>query len=74
VKTIERKCRVHPEAAAIVFCNKFDYGYCDNCIESCPVCSDPGLYCRHRTYCIIWELRHEAVKEGKIPAPSHPDR
>jgi hypothetical protein len=68
VSTNERKCRFHPDIAAKVFCNKLEYGYCESCLESCAVCSDPELYCRHRTYCIIWELRREAVRERPPPA------
>jgi hypothetical protein len=58
----EKKCRFHPDVAAKVFCDKLEYGYCEYCLESCIACSDPELYCRHRTYCIIWELCRKTVR------------
>ena len=60
-----KKCRFHPEEEARVYCNKFEYGYCQECLESCSACSDPELYCRHRTYCVIWELCRKTVKRRK---------
>ena len=63
-----RRCRFHPEVAAIVFCNKLEYGYCETCLESCVACSDPELYCRHRTSCIIWEHCRKTVKARKTYA------
>jgi hypothetical protein len=62
VSNNEKKCRFHPDDEAVVFCNKFEYGYCGLCLESCVACTDPELYCRHRTYCIIWELCRKAVR------------
>jgi hypothetical protein len=58
----DRKCRFHPEVVAKVFCNKLEYGYCESCLESCAACTDPELYCRHRTQCIIWELCRKTIK------------
>lgn len=62
------KCRFHPEREAKVVCSKFEYGYCEECLELCHACTDPELYCRHRRYCIIWELCRKSVKERKKAA------
>lgn len=60
-----RKCRFHPEQEAKFVCNKYEYGYCEECLKSCKACTDPSLYCQHRTYCFIWELCRKKVKRGK---------
>jgi hypothetical protein len=70
----ERKCRFHPDVAAKVFCSKLEYGYCETCLEACLACSDPELYCRHRTSCIIWELCRKTVKARKASANCQPER
>ncbi|OIP90025.1 MAG: hypothetical protein AUK55_13560 [Syntrophobacteraceae bacterium CG2_30_61_12] len=62
------KCRFHPERDAVVVCNKHEHGYCQECIDRCSACSDPELYCRHRTYCVIWELCRKIVKARKAAA------
>jgi hypothetical protein len=69
----KKKCRFHPNVAARVFCNKLEYGYCASCLESCVACTDPELYCRHRDYCIIWELCRNAVRKRKTPADCQPE-
>lgn len=51
-----KTCRYHPDAEAKVFCGKHEWGYCEECLASCMACTDPELYCRHRTACVIWEL------------------
>ena len=61
-------CRFHPEREAVVVCNKHEHGYCQECIDRCSACSDPELYCRHRTYCVIWELCRKIVKARKAAA------
>ncbi len=67
-------CRYHPDRSAVVRCEKYAYGYCRECLESCDACTDPELYCRHRTACVIWELCRKEVKRrhrekccGKAP-------
>ena len=56
-------CRFHPERVAAIWCEKYDYGYCEECLEACLACTDPELYCKFRTHCIIWEnCRHEVRK------------
>lgn len=58
-------CRFHPERRAVVYCEKFEYGYCQECVDSCRACTDPELYCRHRTACVIWELCRREVKKRR---------
>lgn len=64
------RCRFHPERPAVVVCNKHEHGYCQECIDRCSACTDPELYCRHRTYCMIWELCRKVVKERRAAAGS----
>jgi hypothetical protein len=59
------KCRFHSDRDATVICNKYEYGYCGECLEQCTACTDPELYCRHRTYCVIWEMCRKAVKRNR---------
>ncbi len=61
-------CRFHPERSAVVHCEKFEYGYCQECVDSCRACTDPELYCRHRTACVIWELCRREVKKRRRAA------
>ncbi|MEJ5364942.1 MAG: hypothetical protein WHS86_07575 [Desulfosoma sp.] len=61
-------CRFHPEREAVVRCEKFEYGYCQECVDACQACTDPELYCRHRTACIIWELCRREVKRRRREA------
>lgn len=63
-------CRFHPERPAVVRCEKFEYDYCQECVDSCHACTDPELYCRHRTACIIWELCRSEVKKRRRQASS----
>ncbi len=54
-------CKNHPERQAVAVCQKYNIGYCRECCEfldinECCKCSDPKLYCKFRTQCIIWEL------------------
>jgi hypothetical protein len=60
-----KTCRYHPDAEAKVFCGKHEWGYCEECLASCRACTDPELYCRHRTACVIWELCRKALRERK---------
>ncbi len=60
-----KTCRFHPEREAVVTCNKQEYGYCQECLDSCQACTDPELYCRHRTYCFIWEMCRKQVRARK---------
>jgi hypothetical protein len=62
-------CRFHPDREADVVCNKMEYGYCRECVDTCRACSDPELYCRHRTYCVIWELCRKQVRRARARKP-----
>ncbi len=59
------RCRFHPERPARFRCMKYGYDYCVECLESCEACTDPELYCRHRTQCMIWELCRKTVRKRK---------
>jgi hypothetical protein len=59
------KCRFHADRDATVTCNKMEYGYCQECVDQCKACSDPELYCRHRTYCVIWEMCRKQVRKTR---------
>ncbi len=61
-------CRYHPQRAARGFCAKYEHGYCEECLETCTAkCTDPKLYCRHRTYCLIWERCRKGAAQGSPP-------
>jgi hypothetical protein len=34
-------------------------------METGIACSDPKLYCRHRTSCVIWELQRGRAREER---------
>jgi len=58
-------CRFHPDRPALVRCNKYEYSYCEECVESCNACTDPELYCQHRTQCFIWEMCRSEIKRRR---------
>ncbi|MGD9504043.1 MAG: hypothetical protein AB7W37_03975 [Syntrophobacteraceae bacterium] len=64
------KCRFHPDREAFVVCNKMEYGYCEECLESCKACTDPNLYCKHRQCCFIWESCRKTIKKRKASGES----
>ena len=59
-------CRFHPERNAVLYCEKFEYGYCEECAQDTLLCTDPELYCKFRTHCIIWEGCRELLKKGGV--------
>ena len=53
-------CHIHPNREARVTCKKANFrGYCEACLEEGAPCFDPGLYCKFRSQCVIWELARE---------------
>ncbi|MBW1981144.1 MAG: hypothetical protein JRJ12_07965 [Deltaproteobacteria bacterium] len=62
------KCRYHPDREAVIACEKHGYGYCSECLENCKACTDPELYCKFRTHCIIWEECHREIKKKRTQA------
>ncbi len=58
------KCRFHPDREVEVVCNKMEYGYCRECLDKCQACTDPEIYCRHRTSCFIWEMCRKQVRRS----------
>jgi hypothetical protein len=61
----KRHCRYHPERKSVLYCEKYEYGYCDECLEARLACSDPEEYCKFRTHCIIWENCRDALKKRR---------
>jgi hypothetical protein len=59
------KCRFHSDREAEVICNKMEYGYCRECLDDCRACTDPEIYCRHRTACVIWEMCRKQVRRSR---------
>ncbi len=45
-------CINHPGREGKFTCMKYRKNLCDECMA----CQDPGLYCRYRSQCVIWEL------------------
>jgi hypothetical protein len=58
-------CRFHPDREGVLYCEKYEYGYCEECLAKGVICSDPELYCKHRTHCVIWENCRELLKERR---------
>jgi len=54
-------CTRHPERPATQYCQKHYRYFCDECMT----CSNPKLYCPHRTSCIIWFLEREKRREDR---------
>lgn len=67
-------CRFHPDRNAEVVCNKMEYGYCRECLDSCQACTDPEIYCRHRTSCVIWEMCRRQVRQLRNRKKSGDDK
>ncbi len=51
-------CKNHPQTESVYFCSKYKYNLCQACLR----CSDPQIYCKFRTSCVI----HFLEKEKKI--------
>ena len=61
-------CKNHPDREALTVCEKHETGFCQECceclnIDHCCECTDPRLYCKFRTQCVIWELSRDSRKE-----------
>lgn len=59
------KCRHHADREGVLYCDKCEYGYCEECLAEGVICNDPELYCKHRTHCIIWENCRELLKKSR---------
>jgi hypothetical protein len=62
------QCRNHPGREAFAVCQKNETGYCKTCceclnIDHCCECMSPGLYCKFRTHCMVWELSRDRRKK-----------
>lgn len=54
-------CRNHPDRKSVAMCQKYGHGYCLECLENDPHCSDPDIYCKFREQCLV----HFHYKEHK---------
>jgi hypothetical protein len=62
----KHRCRFHPERNAVLYCEKYEYDYCEECVKNTVLCTDPQQYCKFRTHCIIWENCRERLQKGTI--------
>ncbi len=54
------KCKNHSTVETAYYCGKYKIYLCDECLN----CSDPELYCKYRTSCVIYFLEKEnMIKE-----------
>ena len=59
-------CRNHPERPAAALCEKHLTGLCRECLDRDPLCTDPTVYCKFRSHCIINELMKERKREFRV--------
>ena len=64
-------CRKHPEREGVFPCQKHQIAYCRQCFEQGVSCSDPKLYCKFRSQCLIFESEKERKEEKGEMAGSH---
>ena len=57
------QCKNHSNREAVVPCQKHQIGYCGECLENGVSCTDPSIYCKFRTQCVIWEMGREDRKK-----------
>ncbi len=50
-------CVNHPHRETSYLCLKHNVSLCEECIR----CSDPKLYCKFRSSCIIWFITKKTV-------------
>ena len=60
------QCKNHSDREAVVPCQKHQTGYCGECLENGVSCTDPSIYCKFRTQCVIWEMGREGRKKTVI--------
>jgi hypothetical protein len=53
-------CLNHPDRETHYLCHKKNIHLC----EACLVCSDPELYCKFRSSCIIWFMTKKIAGLG----------
>ena len=49
------KCKNHPRSETAYFCFKHKYYLCEHCLK----CSDPAVYCKFRSSCMISFMQKE---------------
>lgn len=54
-------CVNHPDRETVLVCTKYSRHLC----EACAHCSDPKLYCKFRTACMIWFMEKENNRQEK---------
>lgn len=65
------KCANHPDRDAIGYCEKNNRYLCEECLE----CQSPGMYCKFRPKCLVWELSRHGRKDEpgeKVPGKAAP--
>jgi len=58
-------CRNHPDRPAVALCQKYGHGYCEECLETDPHCSDPDIYCKFREQCVVHFQYKEHQREKR---------
>lgn len=63
-------CVNHKDREGKGYCSKYNRYLCEECMK----CQDPGLYCKFRKACVVWERdRHgRSLDEPAKPKPSAP--
>ncbi len=60
------QCANHPDRKAMGYCEKNNRYLCEECAK----CQSPGMYCKYRPKCVIWELsRHESETKAEEKTP-----
>ncbi|MCP4576662.1 MAG: hypothetical protein GY846_10315 [Deltaproteobacteria bacterium] len=59
-------CKNHPDREVVIPCQKHQTGYCDECVDKGISCTDPTIYCKFRSLCVIWEMGREDRKKVAI--------
>jgi hypothetical protein len=64
------RCATHKDRPASYYCAKYNRYLCDECIQ----CSDPTLFCKHRTSCLISEVVRHGSPDEQAAAAEPVDR
>ncbi|MBW2092248.1 MAG: hypothetical protein JRI34_09035 [Deltaproteobacteria bacterium] len=59
-------CTKHPDRPSVITCFKMNFGYCQECLDTCEACTEPCGYCKHRRGCVIYELCRKSEKAHRL--------